>query len=420
MIEYQTEAPGLILVGTTDRHTGRQVAERHLEELGRLVGTLGYRVLDSVVFGCDHPNVATFLGKGQVEKLAGMVSDLGAQGVTFDDELTPPQQRNLEAATGTAIADRHEIILDIFRDHASTHEARLQVEKARLKYTMPRLKRAWTHLSRQRGGVKGMRGEGETQLEVDRRRVQDRIAHIERQIQSVTTHRETARRKREAVPVPTVALVGYTNAGKSSLLNALTGAGVSARNSLFETLDPKTSACNLDNGMEFLLTDTVGFIRKLPHDLVEAFKSTLEETARADLLLHVVDASSPQMGEEVSTTLTVLEEIGAAGRPVITVCNKTDLLEDEMHLSVEGMDDPVWLSCRTGEGVEELRARLSSYFATRFHDTTYRLPTDRWDLVALLHREARVHEEEADGHSVTVRAAVPEKLRTALREYAVG
>lgn len=420
MIEYGHEAPGLILVGTISRTLHRQSALQHLEELERLVATLGYRVVDKVLFNCPKVSVSTLIGKGQVEKLRNMVEELEADGITFDDELSPPQQRNLESATGTAVADRHEIILDIFRDHASTYEARLQVERARLEYEKPRLKRAWTHLSRQRGGVRGSRGEGETQLEVDRRRIQEKIAQIDRQLKDVGTHRNTVRRKRESIPVPTVALVGYTNAGKSSLLNALTGAGVSSRDSLFETLDPKTTRCSLDNGLELLLTDTVGFVRKLPHDLVDAFHSTLEETVRADLLLHVVDAASPQLNEEIETTREVLEEIGASARPTITVCNKIDLIEDEIHIPGIGVDDAVWLSCRTGVGVSDLKWRLADFFASSFHHETYRLPADRWDLVALLHREARVHSEEADGEGVTVQASVPDKLHASLAEYSVS
>ena len=424
MIEHTSDPPGLILVGTTDRHITRQAAEQHIAELGRLVKTLGYEVLDTRIFSCNTPKVSTLIGSGQVEKLVKLVDELGAKGLTFDDELSPPQQRNLESATGTAVADRHEIILDIFRDHASTYEARLQVERARLQYTMPRLKRAWTHLSRQRGGVKGMRGVGETQLEVDRRQITDRIARIDRQLKSVGRHRETARSKRESIPVPTIALVGYTNAGKSSLLNALTGSKVSSRDSLFETLDPKTTRCSLESGLEFLLTDTVGFVRKLPHDLVSAFHSTLEETIRADLLLHVVDTASPQINEEVSTTLSVLEEIGAASRPMITVYNKIDLLEHTVPLPAERNErevaEAVWLSCHSGQGFETLRNRIGVFFADRFEDTVFRLPNDRWDLVALLHREARVMNEEADGQSVTVHAAVPRKLRAALDDFAVG
>ena len=269
-----------------------------------------------------------------------------------------------------------------------------------------------------------MRGVGETQLEVDRRQISDRIARIDRQLKSVSRHRETARSKRESIPVPTIALVGYTNAGKSSLLNALTGSRVSSRDSLFETLDPKTTRCSLDNGLEFLLTDTVGFVRKLPHDLVNAFHSTLEETVRADLLLHVVDAASPQLNEEVSTTLAVLEEIGAASRPMITVYNKIDMLEHTVALPAgrneREVAEAVWLSCHTGRGIDTLRARIGTFFADRFEDTVFQLPTDRWDLVALLHREARVMNEETDGQSVTVRAAVPRKLRAALSDFAVA
>ena len=419
MIEQQTENPGLILVGTTDRHTSTRLAQEHLAELERLVATLGYRVFDRVIFRCDQVRVSTFIGSGQVETLTRMVEETGAQGVTFDDELSPSQQRNLESRTGAAIADRHEIILDIFCDHATTHEARLQVEKARLKYALPRLKRAWTHLSRQRGGVRGSRGGGETQLEVDRRRIQERIARIDRQLRSVGTHRQTIRNRRESVPVPTVALVGYTNAGKSSLLNALTGAQANVRDSLFETLDPKTTRLTLDNGMELLVTDTVGFIRKLPHDLVDAFHSTLEETVRADLLLHVVDAASSQLDEELETTRSVLDEIGASARPAITVCNKIDLLEHSPHMPAAGIENAVWLSCRSGEGIDALRERLADYFSDRFHSQRYELPANRWDLVALLHREARVHDQEVNGTGVIVHAAVPEKLRRALTRFAV-
>ncbi|MFP4509230.1 MAG: GTPase HflX [Spirochaetaceae bacterium] len=425
MIEHTSTPPGVILVAVRHKTMSDSEARHHVSELERLVDTLGYRVLETRLLRGNTPHPGLFIGSGQADELASLADELEADALIFDDELSPSQQRNLERRTRVAVSDRHEIILEIFHEHAVTREARLQVEKAELAYQLPRLRRAWTHLSRQRGGMKGTRGEGETQLEIDRRRITARQQQLERELREVRRHRATMRQKREAVPVPTLALVGYTNAGKSSLMTALTGRDVLRQDKLFATLDPKSSRMIMPDGVEVIVTDTVGFIRKLPHDLVEAFRSTLEETVRADILLHVVDAASPQAADEVATTRAVLAEIGADTSSILVVLNKMDLLgyggESIEHASIHvaGVDSGIPVSSLTGAGIASLRDRIADLVTAHRIEEDLLIPPDRWDLVAMVHREARVLQEDVKDGSVRLRAELSDRLRTSLAEYVV-
>ena len=342
----------------------------------RLATTAGLEVVGVLDQRLDRPNPATLIGSGKVEELAALQADTGAQVVIFDDELSPAQQRELEKATGgdVKILDRTALILDIFAQHARTREGSLQVELAQYEYRLPRLTRAWTHLARQGGGAAarggtggvGLRGPGETQLEVDRREMGRRIAHLKQEIEEVRSQRAQYRRRRFDEGVPVVALVGYTNAGKSTLLNALSGSSVLAADQLFATLDPTTRRLALPGGREVLITDTVGFIQKLPTTLVTAFRATLEEISEADLLLHVVDITHANVQEQVATVLEVLSDLGAAGRPMITALNKIDGVPHAemlgMHLA--GLSDSVAISALTGEGIPELLARIEEVLPT--------------------------------------------------------
>ena len=301
--------------------------EELLAELTELVENLGLSVVRATLVKLRSPSPALFLGKGKAEELVAAAKADGAEVIVFDSALSPAQQRNWEEIAGIAVIDRQEVILEVFADRAHTREAVLQVALARMEYSLPRLTRAWTHLSRQRGrGAMG--GEGETQLEQDRRVVRDRIAHLKEELAAVVRHRGVQRTRRVRVPLPTASIVGYTNAGKSSLLNRLTGSHVLVEDKLFATLDPTTRQLVLPGNQKLLLTDTVGFIRRLPHGLVEAFKATLEEVLVADFLIHVVDITSPHFEKHRATTLSVLAELGAGNKPALNVFNKVDLADE--------------------------------------------------------------------------------------------
>src|SRR5438477_2175235 len=314
-----------ILVGI---ETNRQVwsAEDSLAELEQLAATAGVDVLGQISQKVSEANPATFVGKGKVDEIRNLKNELAADLVLFDDELTPGQQRNLEEKLDTKILDRTGLILDIFAKHARTREGRLQVELAQLEYRLPRLTRMWTHLSRQAVGGVGLRGPGETQLEVDRRRSRERISKLKEDLKEVHAHRELYRQKRRRAGIPVVALVGYTNAGKSTLLNALSNAQVLAANVLFATLDPTTRQLQLPDGQEVLLTDTVGFIQRLPTQLVAAFRATLEEIEEADVLVHVLDITHPNAEEQAQTVDNLLAELGIAAKPKVIALNKIDRL----------------------------------------------------------------------------------------------
>ncbi|MDR1316144.1 MAG: GTPase HflX [Spirochaetales bacterium] len=335
--------------------------EISLAELHSLSETIGFSPADTLLAGVRKPSARFLAGTGKAEEIRVAAENSGARYIIFDNDLSPSQQRNWEQFTGLCVIDRREVILEIFADRAITREAQLQVELARMRYSLPRLTRAWTHLSRQRGGARGTRGEGETQLEIDRRRVLARIDKAKALLKKVQKQRLTQRSRRQRSAIKTGAIVGYTNAGKSSLLKTLSGGELYIADKLFATLDPATRRVSLSPGHEILLTDTVGFIRRLPHELIEAFTSTLEETVLADFLLHVLDASSlHNLEDHARTARKILHDIGAADKPLITVFNKIDLCPDQAELKSLAAEypNPVLICAASGEGTGELRALL--------------------------------------------------------------
>ena len=394
-----------VLVGVDRPHAPIPVAES-LAELRGLADTAGLVTVGEVSQVLRRAHPATFVGAGKVQDVHALVGAERADVVVFDDPLTPAQQRNLEKALGCKVIDRSALILDIFAQRARSLEGKLQVELAQLQYLLPRLTRQWTHLSRQRGGGVGTRGPGETQLEVDRRRVRERIAQLRRRLLDVERTRGLHAAERRATPAPTVALVGYTNAGKSTLMNALTRAGVLVEDRLFATLDPTVRRLRLPDGLTVLLADTVGFIHKLPHQLVQAFKSTLEHVRTADLLLHVVDASHPAWLEHMRVTDEVLTEIGAGDVPRIVVMNKMDRVTPEEE-PTRRVDDAVRVSAVTGQGLDALGTRIERALDARLQRVRWELPAARGDLLSLLRRTGRILEESYHDGVVRVTAVVP-------------
>ncbi len=402
-------------------------AQPMLDELTQLVRSIGLRVVGAAVVRLRQPTARLLLGSGKAQQISAQAQQLHADCIVFDDELSATQQRNWEQLTGVTVIDRHQVILDIFQARAATREATLQVELARLQYQLPRLTRAWTHLSRQQGGARGTRGEGEKQLEKDRRTALRRITRVQGELQQLGAQRATMSRRRHAVPVPSGALVGYTNAGKSSLLRALTGADVLVADKLFATLDPTTRRLELPGGMQAVLTDTVGFVRKLPHDLVNAFHSTLEETTEADFLIHVLDASDPQMLKHYQTTRSVLQDIGAGETPVLLAFNKMDRVADRDILrfahhrfAAENVVASVEVSAHAATGLEQLIAAIESVLASAMPRMRYRLPSNRHDLAALIHRTGSVLRQEYHEQSFTITARVPERTHAILEQFLIS
>ncbi len=396
-----------------------EAAERSLDELRRLAETAGAEVLETMLQRRARPDAGTFVGKGKARELAATVKALGADTVVMDEELTPGQLRKLEELVDAKVIDRTAVILDIFAQHATSREGKAQVELAQLNYMLPRLRGWGESLTRQAGGIGARRGPGETKMEVDRRRIRRRITKLRRDLVDLARTRDVKRQGRERAGVLAVALAGYTNAGKSTLLNRLSGAGVLVEDKLFSTLDPTTRRLRLADGRAATLTDTVGFIAKLPHDLVEAFKSTLEEVARADLVVHLVDASQPDPAGQVAAVRAVLAEVGAAGVPELLVLNKTDVL-DEVSRARLGRQFPgvLQLSAATGEGVDELLAAMAARLPHPETTVAVLLPFERGDLVDRAHREGEVLAVEhlAEGTGMTLRA--PAALASALAPYA--
>jgi GTP-binding protein HflX len=393
-------------------------ATDELAELKELLRTAGVAVAGELVQHRRRPDPSDYLGKGKIEELKDAIAASNANLIACDDELLPRQERNLEQATGLPVIDRTAIILDIFADHAASAEGKLQVELAQLEYNLARMRGLWTHLERLGGGI-GTRGPGESQIETDRRLARDRIAQLKRRIERSGASRRLMRRRREESEQPRIALAGYTNAGKSTLLNALTGAGVSAGERLFETLDPTTRAFRHD-GRTYLVTDTVGFIRKLPHQLVDAFKATLEETASADLVLHVVDASEAEqeLGETMLAVDEVLDEIGAGSNPRLVVLNKTDLIDEETrHLLALHHPEAVLCSAVEGTGIAELREGIERMFRAALTPIELLVPYGDGGVLSRLHEVAGDLEREDTADGVLVRARVPSALAERLRPY---
>jgi GTP-binding protein HflX len=389
-----------------------------LAELKELLRTAGVAVAGELVQRRTRADPHAYLGKGKIEELERALSESGANVIACDDELLPRQERNLEQATGTPVIDRTAIILDIFADHADSAEGKLQVELAQLEYNLARMRGLWTHLERLGGGI-GTRGPGETQIETDRRLARDRIAQLKRRLERAERNRRLMRSRREQSEQPTVALAGYTNAGKSTLLNALTNAGVGVGERLFQTVDPTTRSFRHE-GRPYLVTDTVGFIRKLPHQLVEAFKATLEETAIADLILHVVDASAPEDEREqmLKAVDEVLEEIGAGQIQRLLVLNKIDLVDAEERRRLELRHrGAVLVSALDGEGLERLRARIAGSFRDALTPVDLLVPYEEGGVLSRLHELAGDLEREDTVAGVRVRARVPASVAERLRDF---
>ena len=370
------------LIGLDDPGDGRWPIERSLVELAALAETAGAVVVGSASQRRRHPDPASYFGKGRAAELVDERAALGFNLLIVDDELAPNQQRALEKLLDCKVLDRSALIIDIFARHASTREGRLQVELAALEYHLPRLTRLWTHLSRTGGGI-GTRGPGESQLETDRRLIRDKIKRVRRELEDVKRQRATAARQRERSEVATVALVGYTNAGKSTLLNRLADADLFVADMLFATLDPTSRRVTLPSGQRIVVTDTVGFINKLPHDLVEAFRATLEEVLRADLLIEVVDAADPDFIGQQQAVQTVLDELGAADKPRIVAFNKIDRLAPELRAaSMPAADRAVFVSATSGEGIDLLLGRVATVLRDQMVAVDAVVPWSRGELVA--------------------------------------
>lgn len=400
-----------------------------MEELDLLCKTAGLEVVGQMTQVLDTPNPNTFIGPGKVEELVTWRDAMNFDVVVFDDELSPRHQRELEELLGPKVTliDRTALILDIFAQHASTREGALQVELAQYEYRKPRLTRMWTHLARQAGGGSGrsgnggvgLRGPGETQLEIDRRQIDDRINKIKRDLEAVRAQRAMQRRQRKKNEAPVVAIVGYTNAGKSTLLNALAKADVLAEDKLFATLDPTTRRVRLPHAHSVLLTDTVGFIQKLPTQLVAAFRATLEEITEADALLHVVDATHPNAAEQAQTVIDTLKELGAGGKQMVIALNKADKLDNaQRHDVARGLlSEGVFISAAKREGLEDLLMEIEATLFERMVPIKVRLPYKAGDLMALLRREGAVDSEIPEERSVLITGRIPGRLIDAFAPY---
>ena len=391
-----------------------------LDELAELATTAGAVVAGRGTQKLEAPVAGTYIGTGKAGEFSEWCRKNDVDTVIFDDELSPAQSRNLEKTFECKILDRTQLILDIFAQRARTREGKLQVELAQLEHLLPRLTRYWTHLSRQKGGI-GMRGgEGETQLEADRRKVQERIDRIREELELVQRQRTTQRIGRQRSNWPLASIVGYTNAGKSTLLNRLTGAEVLAENRLFATLDPTTRRLKLPTNQNILLSDTVGFIRKLPHDLVEAFKATLEEVVRADLLVHVVDVSHPHHAEQIKAVNGVLAEIGAEGKPTLMVFNKIDQAESHLVQQILALHHPsVGISALTGEGMPELLNALGSEIRPVREFLRLDVPHHESNVIARLHAVGQVLERDYGGDTARFKARIPPHLHAEFAPFIV-
>jgi GTPase len=407
-----------ILIGLEHGGVSKWDLRDSMEELAELAHSAGAEVVDMVTQKLQKPTAPYYIGKGKAESIKDSIQDRQVTSVIFDDELSPAQGRNLETLLARKVLDRTQLILDIFAQRARSREGRLQIELAQLQYLLPRLTRMWHHLSRQTGGI-GTRGPGETQLEVDRRRVQERIARLERELESVRRTRAVQRQGRKRHQWPVAAVVGYTNAGKSTLLNLLTGADVVAADKLFATLDPTTRSFTLPNKQRVLLTDTVGFLRKLPHTLIESFKATLEEVSEADLLIHVVDLSHPRVDEQMEAVDKVIKELDAFGKQTLIVFNKIDNLANRelAEAYVSRFRNSVAISARTGEGVSKLVSALQEALSSWRLRLQFRLPAKESALMAEIHRVGHVLELRYEDENALIVAHIPPHLEAKLAPF---
>jgi GTP-binding protein HflX len=408
----------IVLVGVTIPPQTSGQTDDHLDELALLVDTTGAEVMARVLQRRDRPDPATYIGKGKAEELRELCLDVDADTVVFDDDLSPAQQRNLEAALGRTAISRTEVILDIFAQNARTTEGRAQVELAQLRHRLPRLRGRGKAFSQQGAGI-GTRGPGETKLEVDRRRLLARVARLESDLKQVAATRRTQRKGRGRAGNRTVSIVGYTNAGKSTLLNRLTDAGVLVEDRLFATLDPRVRRLDLPGGEAVLLADTVGFVRKLPHQLVEAFRSTLEAVTESDLLLHLVDASAADPDGQITAVRTVLDEIGAGDIPELRVFNKADVSTDAPLLVAEH-PGAVAISALSGTGIEGLLSVLSGRLRALEHVIELVVPFERGDVLAGLHREGEVLVESPEEGGMRIRARLDGPTAGRYKEFVIA
>ena len=408
-----------LLIGLERQGVSKWELRDSLEELRELASSAGAKVVDTVTQKLPKPTAPYYIGRGKAESIKDSCQNQQVTSVIFNDELSPAQGRNLENLFARKVVDRTQLILDIFAQRARSREGRLQIELAQLQYLLPRLTRMWHHLSRQTGGI-GTRGPGETQLEVDRRRVQERIARLERELEAVRKTRAIQREGRKRHQWPVAAVVGYTNAGKSTLLNLLTGADVVAEDKLFATLDPTTRSFVLPNKQRVLLTDTVGFLRKLPHTLIESFKATLEEVSEADLLIHIVDLSHPRVDEQMQAVDGVIKELNAYGKQTLIVFNKIDNLPNrELADSyLNRFPGSVAISARTGEGLDRLVQALEDALSSWRLRSRFRIPANESALIAEIHRVGHVLELRYEGSDAVIVAHVPPHLEQKLANYA--
>ena len=406
MIQTSEIKEKFILVGV---ETGKDRMEESLTELEELLETAGGETLGRVIQNLETINKATYVGKGKVDEIRELAEELGADGIVCDDELSPAQLSNLKDELDIKVLDRTLVILDIFAAHAQTSEGKLQVELAQLKYRSSRLTGLGKNLSRLGGGI-GTRGPGESKLEADRRAIRERVSQLRSEIEKVESSRETLRKHRMSDGIPVIAIVGYTNAGKSTFLNKITDAGILAEDKLFATLDPTTRNLKIPDGEEVLFTDTVGFISKLPHNLVDAFKSTLEEAKYADLILHVADASNPEVDEQMKVVYRTLEELKVTGKPVVTFLNKQDKLEEERIIKDIKADAVVKGSAKTGEGIDELLSKITEILREGkvLIDTV--LSYADTSKISVIRKKGQLLSEEYEGEGIKVKAYVPKAV----------
>lgn len=424
---YAEKKQTALLIAAYHGGSQKSICEEHLDELELLAETFGLEVVNKIPCPIRKFDASTFVTKGKLEELIQIAKELNVDIVIFDDEITPGQQRNLQEAFKRTVMDRTEVILGVFAQRAQTKEARLQIELAKVRYEAPRLKRLWTHLSRQQGtgGAGGsgayLKGEGEKQIEIDRRILKRKIDSLQKEIEEVRANRDTQRIAREKTEIPVFAIIGYTNAGKSTLLNALTDSTVLVEDKLFATLDTTTRKFTLSNNQDILLIDTVGFIRKLPHLLVAAFRSTLEEALEADILLHLVDVSHPMAEEQAATSHEVLRELGASGKTIITVLNKIDQSKDPMMIHRIRMTYPknVQISALNHIGFQDLQDLMIQELNKQRKVVIFRIPQSHYAVVSEVIRLGNILMQDYEDNDVLLRADVPIPLANKFKQYVV-
>lgn len=414
-----------MLVGICYDKREEEETRKLLLELEELVDTLGIGVVGMELVRVRDPNKGYLCGTGKVDELVELAKQRNCDCIVFDNELSPMQQRNWEGIADITVLDREEVILDIFAKRARTKEARLQVNLARMQYALPRMARMWGHLDREGGGGGSgsgggaSRGMGEQQIEIDRRLARKRISALKAELENVRKQRATQRKERQRADTATAAVVGYTNAGKSTLLNRLAGSDIMEADMLFATLDPTTRRIELEDGQDLLMSDTVGFVRNLPHRLVESFKATLEEALLADFLVHVLDASSDEIFDHANTTTKVISELAADDKPVVIVLNKIDQVDDPDLLANlrDKFPGAMEVSALKGIGIDELRLKFCDQLSDRVKKLTYRIPQSRGDIAGLIHREGKVLETDYEGNDIILSAVVPKDFEERLAEF---